>query len=99
MAYSMNLIYLLMENQNYTQALEKADSLISISKEKGKYRLLGVLYVRKGVILTKLNKVEAETKMWFQKGFNLLEAIEDFSLQEELKKEVAYYLNHSSKIE
>ena len=99
MAYSMNLIYLLMENQNYTQALEKADSLISISKEKGKHRLLGVLYVRKGVILTKLNKVEAETKMWFQKGFNLLEAIEDFSLQEELKKEVAYYLNHSSKIE
>lgn len=98
MAYSMNLIYLLMENQNYTQALEKADSLISISKEKGKYRLLGVLYVRKGVILTKLNKVESETRMWFQKGFNLLEAIEDFSLQEELKKEVAYYLNHSSKI-
>lgn len=98
MAYSMNLIYLLMENKNYTQALEKADSLISISKEKGKYRLLGVLYVRKGVILTKLNKVESETRMWFQKGFNLLEAIEDFSLQEELKKEVAYYLNHTSKI-
>lgn len=95
MAYSMNLIYLLMENQNYTQALEKADILITFTKEKGKYRLLGVLYVRKGVILAKLNRVESEIKIWFQKGFSLLEAIEDFSLKKELQKEVDYYLGHS----
>lgn len=93
MAYSMNLIYLLMENKNYEQALEKADSLILLSKEKERYRILGVLYVRKGIILTKLAKTEAE--VWIQKGFNLLEALEDFPLKKELDKEVLYYLNHS----
>lgn len=95
MAYSMNLIYLLMENKNYTQALDKADSLITLGKEKGRYRILGVLYVRKGIILTKLGKSEAE--VWIQKGFHLLEAIEDLALKEELKKEVLYYLNRSLK--
>ncbi|AEB29309.1 conserved hypothetical protein [Carnobacterium sp. 17-4] len=99
LAYSMNLIYLLMENHNYQQALEKADSLITLSKEKGRYRILGVLYVRKGIILTKLKKPSSETKIWIQKGFTLLEAIEDFSLIEELKKEVLYYRNaHSKKL-
>lgn len=99
LAYSMNLIYLLMENHNYLQALEKADSLIALSKEKGRYRILGVLYVRKGIILTKLKKSTTETETWIQKGFNLLEAIEDFSLIEELKKEVLYYMNaHSKKL-
>ena len=97
LAYSMNLIYLLMENRNYNQALERADSLIILSKKNGKYRMLGVLYVRKGIILAKLNK--ADSKIWIQKGFNLLEALEDFSLKEELKKEILYYLNHSLKKE
>lgn len=95
LAYTMNLIYLLMENRNYNQALERADSLIILSKKNGKYRMLGVLYVRKGIILAKLNK--ADSKIWIQKGFNLLEALEDFSLKEELKKEILYYLNHSLK--
>lgn len=97
MAYSMNLIYLLMENENYKQALEKVDSLILLSKKKGRYRILGVLYVRKGIILTKLAKAEAE--VWIQKGFFLLEAIEDFPLKKELDKEVLYYLDCSSKKE
>ncbi|WP_035054008.1 helix-turn-helix domain-containing protein [Carnobacterium pleistocenium] len=97
LAYTMNLIYLLMENRNYNQALERADSLIILSKKNGKYRMLGVLYVRKGIILAKLNK--ADSKIWIQKGFNLLEALEDFSLKEELKKEILYYLNHSLKKE
>lgn len=97
LAYSMNLIYLLMENHNYQQALEKSDSLIRLSKEKGRYRILGVVYVRKGIILTKLKKSTTETEGWIQKGFNLLEAIEDLSLIEELKKEVLYYMNAHTK--
>jgi len=94
LAYSMNLIYLLMENKNYMQALEKTDTLIVLSKINERYRMLGVLYVRKGIILTKLGRTESE--LWIQKGFYLLEAIEDFSLKEELKKEMVYYLDHYS---
>ena len=94
MAFSMNLIYLLMENKDFNQASIQIEELILICKKEAKYIMLAVLYVRKGIILTKKkNKTDAE--IFIQKGFKLLEAIEEWDIKKELEQELNYYVKNS----
>lgn len=92
MAFSMNLVYLLMENQDFKQSLLHADSLIEDCKAESKYIMLAVLYVRKGIILEKIQS-EKDSAIFIQKGFTILEAIEEWEIKKELEQELSYYLN------
>ncbi len=91
MAFSMNLVYLLMENQDFKQSLLHADALIEDCKAESKYIMLAVLYVRKGIILEKIQS-EKDSAVFIQKGFTILEAIEEGEIKKELEQELKYYL-------
>ncbi|QQP70790.1 Rgg/GadR/MutR family transcriptional regulator [Carnobacterium sp. CS13] len=96
MAFSMNLVYLLMEDGDFTQSLFYADPLIEESKKETKYIMLAVLYVRKGIILEKLES-EKDAQFFIQKGFTILEAIEEWNIKKELEQELNYYLHPDKK--
>lgn len=94
MAFSMNLIYLLMENKEFNQASIQIEELILSCKKEAKYIMLAVLYVRKGIILVK-KKNKAEGEAFIQKGFKLLDVIEEWDIQKELEQELNYYTKKS----
>lgn len=89
MAFSMNLIFLLMEDQDFKQAFIQIEELIIKSKKESKYIMLAVLYVRKGIILEK-TCTDKEGDHFIQKGLKLLEAIEEWDIKKELEQELDY---------
>ncbi|MGB3160848.1 Rgg/GadR/MutR family transcriptional regulator [Carnobacterium sp.] len=90
-AFSMNLIFLLMENKDFKQALIQIEELIIKTKSDSKYVMLAVLYVRKGIVLEKIG-TKLEVDYFIQKGFNLLDAIEETDIKKELEQELTYFI-------
>lgn len=94
LAFEMNVVYLLMENKDFTQALEYVDPLIKESKSSAKYLMLAALYIRKGIILKKIDP-DFDIEEFHTRGFAILDAIEENHIKKDLLAEISYYLEPS----
>ncbi|MGP6140626.1 MULTISPECIES: helix-turn-helix domain-containing protein [unclassified Jeotgalibaca] len=84
-----NLTLLLIRSGNYSLALENLEELIIRFKQKNNYRLLAIVYIRKGIALRLLHDAswEEDTK----KGLKMLDAFEDDNLKKALTTEIEHY--------
>ena len=87
--FQINFILMLMENNQFEEALEHIEELISFSQNQRLYVHLGVSYVRKGLLEDILN--QQNPAKWYEKGFDILETADNDSLIEELKNEIKLY--------
>lgn len=84
-----NLTLLLIRNKNYALALENLDELILRFKQISNYRLLSIVYIRKGIALRLLADPAWERDI--KKGLKMLDAFEDTNLKEALTTEIEHY--------
>lgn len=82
----INYLFLLIENEEYHTALEMVDDLIAFSIKSHLYERLAAAYVRKGIILSHLNK--KKTSDYYEKGFEILAFVNNEGLTQALKKEI-----------
>lgn len=85
-----NLTLLLIRNGNYALALENLDELIIRFKKTSNYRLLAIVYIRKGIAL-RLMQENDSWEHFTKKGLTMLEVFEDHNLKEALTKEIEHY--------
>ena len=85
----VNFITLLMKEGKMTKALREIEKLISYCIQKNLLILLGICYIRKGLLLQLLNK--GNTQEWFQKGNLLLDSVQANGIKSELEKEILQY--------
>lgn len=85
----INFLLLLIDNKNYSRALDETNMLIFFCMDKKLYTHLGACYVRKGILLENLKK--NISSYWYKKGFSLLEAANNEGLVQELKNEIKHY--------
>lgn len=85
----INFLLLLIDNKNYSRALDETNKLISFCMDKKLYTHLGACYVRKGILLKNLKK--NESSYWYKKGFSLLETANNKNLVRELENEIKHY--------
>lgn len=87
----INYILLLIKNKEYTPALQTTEELISYCIEHNLYKHLATCYVRKGILLS--NLTQENPSEWYEKGFVLLNALDNKQLIQSLKKEIDFYTN------
>lgn len=85
----INFILLLIDNKEYSTALNETEKLISFCIDKKLYTHLGTCYIRKGILLGNL-KIPDSTE-WYKKGFEILDMVNNERLIQELKNEIKYY--------
>ncbi|PJO40993.1 helix-turn-helix domain-containing protein [Lysinibacillus xylanilyticus] len=83
----LNFSIILIKNREYKEALIYIENAISICKIHKEYSNISVCYIRKGICLNQINK-ESKTVFWFNKGFNLLKALDETDLLDQLNDEV-----------
>lgn len=88
--FQFNLVYLLIDNHQYSEALTSLENLILYAKELKKHDMLAVCYTRKGVSLIQSGDPTGEK--WIRKGTNILEVIEEDTLKQRLEEEVRAFL-------
>ncbi|MGA9519009.1 MAG: helix-turn-helix domain-containing protein [Trichococcus sp.] len=88
----VNLAVLLIDDQNYPEALPYLEKVIPLCKKYQQYNQLAIAYARKGIILQKTGEIEEGSKS-IAKAYAILNAIEDAKLIGNLEKEVSHYLN------
>ena len=84
-----NLTLLMIRNKNYALALENLDDLILRFKRTSNYRLLAIVYIRKGITLRLL--AEPTWEITIKKGLKMLDAFEDTNLKDALTTEIEHY--------
>lgn len=84
-----NLTLLMIRNKNYALALENLDELIFRFNKTNNYRLLAIVYIRKGITLRLLANPTWEVDI--KKGLKMLDAFEDTNLKEALTTEIEHY--------
>lgn len=82
----INYLFLLIENEEYLTALGVVDDLIAFSIKFQLYERLAAAYVRKGIILSHLDK--EKTADYYEKGFEILAFVNNQGLTQGLKKEI-----------
>lgn len=85
----INYLLLLIDNKKYSMALNEVESLISFFVDKRLYIHLGTCYVRKGILLKILSQANATD--WYNKGFDILNKVNNGTLVQELKNEIEHY--------
>lgn len=86
----MNLILHLIENERYEKALNEVNRLISSCISKNLSVHLAICFVRKGLLMDLL--CQNHSKAWYDKGYKLLEIMQNDRLKKELQKEVSQYI-------
>lgn len=89
----LNLTMLLIENNEYDQALEYLEDLVNKFKTERNYHHLAIVYARKGVVLENLKKEKPEE--FYEKAFRLMEAMEEYELKKAIQEEVNHYTKKS----
>lgn len=84
-----NLTLLMIRNKNHALALENLDELIFRFNKTNNYRLLAIVYIRKGITLRLLANPTWEVDI--KKGLKMLDAFEDTNLKEALTTEIEHY--------
>ncbi|MPM39792.1 hypothetical protein SDC9_86427 [bioreactor metagenome] len=92
----VNLAVLLIDDKKYPEALCYLEKVIPLCKKYQKYNQLAIAYARKGIILHKTGKI-AESSEHIERAYSILNAIEDWKLIDDLKKELSYYLDMGNK--
>lgn len=81
----INYSLILIKNKLYLDAHTYIEKSIFLSKKSKDYLRLGICYVRKGLILSKLDE---KGEVWITKGLNLLDVIEEFNVKKSLLEEI-----------
>ena len=87
----INYVLLLIENRKHSTALSTTENLINFCIDHHLYIHLAASYVRKGILLDNLDL--ANSSVYYEKGFELLEVTNNQKLIQELKKEIKIYTN------
>lgn len=84
--FQFNLVYLLLHNEEFENALYLLDELIPEAKHLKYHEFLAVCYTRKGIALT--NSGNKEGQQFIEKGLMILEFIEEKQLKQQVEKEI-----------
>lgn len=84
-----NICLVLIRNREYEVALEHLNELIVRLREEHNYYLLSIVYMRKGIVLTRLENPDAET--YLTKAMRLVQAFDQPELEEAFKNEIEHY--------
>jgi transcriptional activator, Rgg/GadR/MutR family, C-terminal domain len=91
-AYLLNMTLLLVNNKDYSKAIYYADKVINDHNSSKNYQFISLAYARKGIALINLKKktlgIDAA-----KKAVKICNALDQFRMSEEIKKEVKYKTN------
>lgn len=83
--FSINISSLYIEEKKYKEALKPLDEAIEMCKSEQQYINLAICYVRKGICMKNLI---IESDIWINKGFDILNVLEQPQLIEILEEEI-----------
>lgn len=83
---AINMTLLLIKEDRYIEALIEVEEAIALCKRFSDYKRLAVCYLRKGICLNNLKVTKGD--QWISKGKNILIAIDELKILNELEDEV-----------